>query len=55
MARLPRFAISGQPQHIILRGNNRTELFLEEADFHFFWKNCRPLAKNMAVTCMPMC
>lgn len=36
MARLPRFAISGQPQHIILRGNNRTELFLEEADFHFF-------------------
>lgn len=36
MARLPRFAISGQPQHIILRGNNRTDLFLEEADFLFF-------------------
>lgn len=25
MARLPRFVIPGQPQHVILRGNNRTD------------------------------
>ncbi len=25
MARLPRFVIPVQPQHVILRGNNRTE------------------------------
>lgn len=36
MARLPRFAINGQPQHVILRGNNRTDIFHEEADYQFF-------------------
>jgi putative transposase len=36
MARLPRFVIPGQPQHIILRGNNRTEIFCADADYQFY-------------------
>ncbi|NDP47842.1 MAG: transposase [Sulfuriferula multivorans] len=36
MARLPRYVIPGQPQHIIQRGNNRQIIFAEEADYSFF-------------------
>lgn len=36
MARLPRYVIPGQPQHIIQRGNNRQAIFAAEADFQFF-------------------
>lgn len=36
MARLPRFAIPDQPQHIIQRGNNRQAIFAAEADYQFF-------------------
>jgi putative transposase len=36
MARLPRIVIPGQPQHVILRGNNRSEIFCAEADYLFF-------------------
>jgi putative transposase len=36
MARLPRFVIPGQPQHIIQRGNNRQAIFAADADFQFF-------------------
>ncbi len=36
MARLPRFVIPGQPQHIIQRGNNRQTIFSREADYQFF-------------------
>ena len=36
MARLPRYVIPGQPQHIIQRGNNRQVIFASEADFQFF-------------------
>jgi len=36
MARLPRFVLPGQPQHVILRGNNRTEIFCAEADYQFY-------------------
>lgn len=36
MARLPRFALPGQPQHVILRGNNRQEIFCANEDFRFF-------------------
>jgi REP element-mobilizing transposase RayT len=31
MARLPRYVIPGQPQHIIQRGNNRQPIFAAEA------------------------
>ena len=36
MARLPRYVLPGQPQHIIQRGNNRQVIFTNEADFQCF-------------------
>jgi len=36
MARLPRFVIPGQPQHIIQRGNNRNVIFVAEEDYRFY-------------------
>ena len=36
MARLPRFVIPGQPQHIIQRGNNRQVIFAADEDYQFF-------------------
>lgn len=36
MARLPRFVIPNQPQHIIQRGNNRQVIFAADADYQFF-------------------
>lgn len=36
MARLPRFNIPGQPQHVIVRGNNRTEIFCADEDYRFY-------------------
>ena len=36
MARLPRFVIPGQPQHVIVRGNNREAIFYAEADYQFY-------------------
>jgi putative transposase len=36
MARLPRYVIPGQPQHLIQRGNNRQAIFLSEDDYVFF-------------------
>lgn len=36
MARLPRYVIPNQPQHIIQRGNNRQVIFVAETDFQFF-------------------
>lgn len=36
MARLPRYVVPGQPQHVILRGNDRSDIFRAEADYRFF-------------------
>jgi putative transposase len=36
MARLPRYVIPGQPQHIIQRGNNRQVIFAADADYQLF-------------------
>jgi len=36
MARLPRFIIPDQPQHIIVRGNNREPIFLADTDYYFY-------------------
>ncbi len=36
MARLPRYIITGQPQHIIQRGNNRQAIFASDEDYLFF-------------------
>ena len=36
MARLPRFIIPGQPQHVIVRGNNREPIFYTKEDYQFY-------------------
>jgi len=36
MARLPRFVIPGQPQHVIVRGNNRDPIFYVDEDYLFY-------------------
>ena len=36
MARLPRFIILDQPQHVIVRGNNRALLFIADDDHQFY-------------------
>ncbi len=36
MARLPRFVLPGQPQHVIQRGNNRRAIFDAEDDYRFY-------------------
>lgn len=36
MARLPRYAIKNQPQHIIQRGRDGTQIFFEEQDYQYF-------------------
>ena len=36
MARLPRFVLPGQPQHVIQRGNNRDIIFVAEEDYRFY-------------------
>ncbi len=36
MARLPRFFVEGQPQHIIQRGNNRDAIFASKDDYRFY-------------------
>ena len=36
MARLPRYVLPGQPQHVIQRGNNREPFFLQAADNAFY-------------------
>jgi putative transposase len=36
MARLPRFVIAGQPQHVIVRGNNREPIFYADEDYQFY-------------------
>ena len=41
MARLPRFIIPGLPQHVIVRGNNRSEIFRADADYLFFFEKLR--------------
>jgi len=36
MARLPRFVLPGQPQHVIQRGNNRQNIFRAKRDYLYF-------------------
>ncbi|MBQ0711729.1 MAG: transposase [Porticoccus sp.] len=36
MARLPRFVILDQPQHVIARGNDRQPIFYTDADYRFY-------------------
>lgn len=36
MARLPRYFVKNQPQHVIQRGNNRERIFARKADYRFY-------------------
>ena len=36
MARLPRYVLPGQPQHVIQRGNNRSPTFFAADDYRFY-------------------
>ena len=36
MARLPRYVLPGQPQHVIQRGNNRSPTFFADDDYRFY-------------------
>lgn len=36
MARLPRYFVEGQPQHLIQRGNNREPIFVGDDDYLFY-------------------
>jgi len=36
VARLPRYALPGQPQHVIQRGNNRSTIFRDPVDYERF-------------------
>ncbi|MGH9439638.1 MAG: transposase [Terriglobia bacterium] len=49
MARLPRFVLPGQPQHVIQRGNNREAIFCAQADYRFY------LEKLAAATAKHQC
>jgi len=50
MARLPRFVIPGQPQHVIVRGNNRTEIFCADADYHFYLEKLQQACEKHGCT-----
>ncbi len=41
MARLPRFVIVDQPQHVIVRGNNRDPIFYRDEDYQFYLKKLK--------------
>lgn len=46
MARLPRFTIIGQPQHVIQRGNNRQVIFKKKADYEFYLEKLKDAAEK---------
>ena len=46
MARLPRFVIPRQPQHVIQRGNNRQDIFAAESDYLFYLEKLEAAAKQ---------
>jgi len=48
MARLPRFVLPGQPQHVIQRGNNREIIFVAESDYHFYLEKLEEVCKRFS-------
>lgn len=46
MARLPRFVITGQPQHVIQRGNNRQNIFRTDEDYQFYLEKLSDACKK---------
>lgn len=48
MARLPRFVLPGQPQHVIQRGNNRQVIMHDEDDYWLLWSKLRDAAAKFS-------
>ena len=48
MARLPRFVIPGQPQHVIVRGINREAIFHTEEDYAFYLEKLQNACEKYA-------
>ena len=46
MARLPRYVIPGQPQHVIQRGNNRDIIFVADEDYRFYLQKLEDACKK---------
>jgi len=46
MARLPRFVLTGQPQHVIQRGNNRQDIFHKKQDYEFYLEKLNKAAQK---------
>jgi putative transposase len=46
MARLPRLILPGQPQHVIVRGNNRSAIFCAEEDYRFYLEKLQLACKR---------
>ena len=46
MARLPRFILPGQPQHVLQRGNNRQIIFHAEDDYQFYLEKLHTAAEK---------
>ncbi len=46
MARLPRYYAPGIVQHVIQRGNNRQDIFLNDEDCAFFWECLKDAAQK---------
>jgi putative transposase len=55
MARLPRFAPVGIPQHVIQRGNNRQPCFCENADFATYANHLKTAAEMYDVEIHAWC
>lgn len=49
MARLPRFVLPGQPQHVIQRGNNRQAIFHRANDYRFYLEKLKAGAEKHQV------
>ena len=50
MARLPRYFVAGQAQHIIQRGNNREPIFVCDSDYRFYLECLQAAAKQQGLT-----
>lgn len=46
MARLPRYSLPGQPQHVIQRGNNGQPIFMGGEDYLFYYECLATAAKT---------
>jgi putative transposase len=45
MARLPRYTIKNQPQHIIQRGLDGQDILIDDEDYEFYWQSLRDSAE----------